>query len=412
MTDVATRYGQGELQLPFPRPDVLHLSPLFAELRLEVGPVVKVTTPTGDPAWLVIGYDEARAAFSERSFGYYTHPDPPNAPTAAESIMIGRPIGGPAIEIDMLHKRRLLTPAFSPKRMKLLHDWIQQLTDQCLDEMEAAHEANPDQPIDFHAHLGWRLPVLVIGALLGVPDEDRDYTMELSDRMGQVGDDTDAIAASRELQRYMEGLLEKKRGNYGEDVISDLARAQEADPNTFTQQPLAYHAAGLIFPGHETTVARMDFGLMYLLNERRWKDWLMEDPEGRIGDTVEEILRLTSAHNLGLLRWAVEEIEIGGVTIQPGDLVIISESAASRDPKIWDDPETFDPTRPLTPHASFGHGGHICLGQSLARTELRIVFPSLFRRFPNIRLAEDVGDLFIRDDRTGGGVDRVLVTWW
>ena len=136
----------------------------------------------------------------------------------------------------------------------------------------------------------------------------------------------------------------------------------------------------------------------------------MVDPEGRKDDTVEEIARLTSAHNLGLLRWAVEDIEIPGVTIRRGDLVIISEAAANRDPKVWDDPETFDPSRKRMGHLAFGIGGHVCLGQSLARAELRTVFPSLFRRFPNIRLGEDLSNLRIRDDRTGGGVDRVLVT--
>jgi cytochrome P450 len=155
----------------------------------------------------------------------------------------------------------------------------------------------------------------------------------------------------------------------------------------------------------------MDIGLLYALDEPKWKTWLMEDPENRIDAFVEEVARLTAAHNLGLLRWAVEDVDIAGVHIEKGDLVIISESAADRDPAIWDDPEAFDPTRKTATSVAFGHGGHVCLGQSLARTELKIVFPSLFRRFPDIRLAGDVASLEILYDRTGGGVDNVPVTW-
>jgi cytochrome P450 len=411
MTEATTTIARPVPKLPFERPDVLHISPIYSFLRREVGPIARVVTPTGDPAWLVTGYEEARAAFSDRRFGYYTHPDPDNAPTASDSIMLGKPIGGEAFERDMVQLRKLLVPAFKPKRMRLLTDWIQELTDGCLDDMRAARDRNPTEPVDFHEYLGWRLPVLVIGALLGVPDEDRDYAIELSDRMGAIGTGMDAVEAAMELQAYMERLIAVKRKNPGPDVISDMVAAQEADPNIFSEQPLEYYAAGLVFPGHETTVARMDFGVLYLLNELRWKNWLMADPENRVGATVEEIVRLTSAHNLGLLRWAVEDIDISGVTIERGDLVIISEAAANRDPKVWPNPEEFDPTRESVPHVAFGHGGHVCLGQNLARTELRIVFSSLFRRFPDIRLTQDLKDLEIRNDRTGGGVGSVLVTW-
>jgi cytochrome P450 len=410
MTDTLNALPEAP-QLPFPREDVLHISPLYAEIRRERGPVALVTTSVGDPAWLVTGYEEARIAFSDRRFGYFIHHDPENAPRAQASIMHGQPFGMPVVEEEMIRLRRLLAPAFTPKRLKLLVDWIQGLTDGCLDDMEATHDANPGEPIDFHAHVGWRLPVLVIGALLGVPDEDRDHTMELSDRMGSMVDEQDAIAAMLELEEYMRGLIKHKRAHPGEDVISDMVAAFDADPEFFRERTIERYAAGLVFPGHETTVARMDFGALYLLTEPRWKDWLMEDPENRIDAVVEEIARLTSAHNLGLLRWAVEDIELAGAQIKRGDLVIISESAADRDPAVWENPDEFDPSRPHVPNVSFGHGGHVCLGQSLARTELKIVFPTMFRRFPGIRFADDLASLSIRGDRTGGGIDRVAVTW-
>jgi cytochrome P450 len=211
----------------------------------------------------------------------------------------------------------------------------------------------------------------------------------------------------------MKRLIEEKRktGELGPDVISDLIRAEQQDPGFFSSMPIESYAAGLVFPGHETTVVRMDFGVMYLLTDPRRRDWLMEDPEGRIDQVIEEVLRLTSATSHGLLRYALEDIEMGGVTIRRGDLVIISESAANRDPSMYERPEEFDPTRDVTNHLAFGHGSHICLGQSLARMELKTVFLSLFRRFPDLRLAIDPDTLQIDNSRTGGGVDEVPLIW-
>jgi len=409
MTDTTTDV-RSVPKLPFDRPDALHTSPMYRELRQQ-GPVVRVVTPTGDPAWLVVAYEEARTAFADRRLGYFVHHEPERASTVSDAAVHSAPMGGDAFDRDMARLRKLLVPGFTPKRMRLLVDWIQQLTDQCLDDMQAAYDAEPEQPVNFHDHLGWRLPVLVISAMLGVPDDDRDHVMHLSDRMGAVHGGEDAKSASAELREYMRGLIELKRKAPAHDVISDMIAAEEADPTFFEDRPIEYYAAGLVFPGHETTVARLDFGVLYLLAEPSRKTWLMADPETRVDSTVEEILRMTSAHNLGLLRWALEDVELGGVLVKRGELVIISESAANRDPDVFPNPEAFDASRNSAPHLAFGHGPHVCLGQSLARTELRVAFPSLFRRFPDIRLACAIEELQIRGDRTGGGVDNVPVTW-
>ena len=397
-------------KLPFDRPGAMQTAPLLRELR-EQGPIVRVTTPTGDPAWLVVAYDEARVAFADRRLGYFVHHEPQKASTVSDAAVHSAPMGGDAFNRDMARLRRLLAPTFTPKRMHQLEGWIQELTDDCLDAMQAAHDAASAMPVNFHDYLGWRLPVLVISAMLGVPDGDREYVMELSDRMGDLHGGTDAKAAATELREYMRRLIDMKRGNPSVDVISDMIAAIDAEPSFFEDRPIEYYAAALPFPGHETTVARLDFGMLYLLSDPARRDWLMADPDARIASTVEEILRMTSAHNLGLLRWALEDVEIGGVEVKRGELVIISESAANRDPKVFPKPDSFDAAREGANHLAFGHGPHVCLGQSLARTELRIVFPSLFRRFPDIRLACEASSLQIRNDRTGGGVDQVPVTW-
>jgi cytochrome P450 len=398
------------LQLPFPRDDVLTMSPLYAQLR-ERAPIIAVTTPTGDPAWIVVSYEEAKQVFSDRRFGYFTHHDPKNASRMSEAAMHSHPMGGIDFEELMMNLRKLLAPGFTPRRLALLKDWVQELTDQCLDDMQDSHDRNPGQPVNFHALVGYRLPVLVIGALLGIPSEDCDPVMQLSHRMGSTYDGAASFGAAAELQEYMRVLIEKKRGNLGPDVISDMIRAQDENPDFFAARSLESFAAGMVFPGHETTVVRMDFGVLYLLSDPSRRDWLMADPEGRIDQVVEEVLRLTSAHNFGLMRYANEDIDIAGVTIRKGDLVIISEGAANRDPSVFDRPEEFDPTRATTGHLAFGHGVHTCLGRSLAQMELKSVFLSLFRRFPDARLAIDPGVLRIDNSRLGGGVDDVPLTW-
>src|SRR5262249_8371038 len=154
---------------------------------------------------------------------------------------------------------------------------IQELTDGCLDEMGAAHDRNPGRAVNFHDLVGFRLPGLVICALLGVPDEDRDYVIGLSSRMGSTIDGVDAMAAIAEVEKYTARLLAVKRHARGEDVFSYLLAAQEADPDLHSDIDLTRYAMGLVAPGHETTVARMDFGVLYLLSEPSRRDWLMAD---------------------------------------------------------------------------------------------------------------------------------------
>jgi len=405
-----TTTEQPNLTMPFSRPSVLQVTPLFDELRPE-HPIVPVTTLAGDPAWLVLAYDEAKAVYSDRRFAYFSHPDPEHAPRLTDALVHAAPMGDMDFEAETTRLRKLMAPSFTPRRIKLLNEWIQQLTDQCLDDLQAAHDADPDTPVDFHELVGYRLPVLVICALLGVPEEDRDKVLSLSDRMGAMDGGMDAYAAMQELEAYMGELLPGKKDTPGEDLLSDLVRANEEDPTFFSTRPLPAYAAGLVFPGHETTVVRMDFGLLYLCDNPAQREWFTADIEERVGPTVEEILRLTSAHDHGLIRWAAEDIDIAGVTIEAGDLVIIDDAAANRDPAVFDDPLTFNPQREKNPHIAFGHGAHVCLGQSLARTELRAVIASTFRRFPDLQLAIDVDELEIDGSRVGGGVHHLPVTW-
>ncbi|MCU1685873.1 MAG: cytochrome [Amycolatopsis sp.] len=396
-------------QLPFARPNILDLAPLYEVLR-RTAPMTRVRTPAGDPAWLVTRHDEAKALFGDSRLGR-SHPVPEEASKVSDAAVLSGPSGEYDDEqADRQRLRKLLVPAFSARRMRLLTEHVQTIVDACLDTMEAAHDNAPEQPVDLHEHLSFPLPVLVICELLGVPYEDRERFGGLSDRIGQLNAGDDARNALQEFSAYTSELAKAKRAEPTQDVISDLVLAQSEDP-TFTDEALAELAAGLLFAGHETTAGRIDLGVLRLLSDLDRRDALAADPDGLVAGTVEEILRMSAPGGLGLLRYAHADIQVGGQTIARGEAVLIASNAANRDPEVFEEPDRFDPSRRPNTHLAFGHGGHFCIGASLARTELRVVFSTLFRRFPNLRLAIDVDDLVIRADRLTGGVASVPVIW-
>ena len=397
------------LRLPFDRPNVLDLAPLYELLRRDA-PVTAVTTPAGDPAWLATGFDEVRGLLADPRLGR-SHPAPDRASRITYAAVQDGPTGDfETEEADHTRMRRLLTPAFSAKRMRGLADHVQQLVDGYVDDMVAARERSADGVVDLHAALSFPLPVAVICQLLGVPPSDGEYFRDLSERMATSDPARDPHAARVEFGRYMAGLAETKRAAPGEDVITDLVTAQTQDEE-FSYEEMTRLAVGLLFAGHETTVNRIDLGALFLLTRPgAWAE-LVTDPDARVNATVEEIMRLGAPGDLGILRYAHTDVEVADVTIRRGDAVILSLNAANRDPEVFADPETFDPDRDERNHVGFGHGGHFCIGASLARTELRTVFATLGRRLPGLRIAADLDDLDVRTHHITGGVTTLPVTW-
>ncbi|HEY7595631.1 MAG TPA: cytochrome P450 [Actinophytocola sp.] len=396
-------------QLPFDRPNALEAPPLYEQLR-RAGPVVRVTTPAGDPAWLVTSFEAVREVFRDPRFGR-SHPAPEQASRISDAALQAGPSGDYETEArDHKVMRRLLVPAFSAPRMRRLADRIRELADGCLDDMQAAHDANPGAPVDLHELLSFPLPVLVICELLGVPYADRAHFRGLSARVATFDGGADAQAALAEFTSYMAGLAEAKRADPQPDVISDLVAAQAEYP-AFTDDRLAMLAAGLLFAGHETTATRISLGTLFLLSDLSRRDRFLADPAGQVESTVEEILRMSATGGTGLLRYAHEDVEIGGVRIARGEAVLVSVDSANRDASAFPAPDRFDPARKPNTHVAFGHGAHVCIGANLARIELRTVFPLLFGRFPGLRLAVAVDDIQVLSNRLAGGVDRVPVRW-
>jgi pentalenolactone synthase len=386
-------------QLPFDRADALEISPAFGELRAEQ-PVAKVRTRTGDEAWLVTGYDEIRQVFADDRFGR-SHPTPESAPRLSKSVLLGGPNGDYAGEAAV-HQgmRRLLAPAFSARRMRNLSDRIGFIVGELLDRMT---EKGP--PLDLHEEFSVPLPIQVICELLGVPYEDRDLFRAWADTMSDLEDTESAAAAQAEMRAYSYSIVEAKRENPGEDVYSDLAAA------ALPEDEIARMAGGLLFAGHETTVNQIDYGVLLFLRNPAQRDALLRDPS-LVPAAVEEIMRVAAPSEHGILRYAREDAEVGGVTIRAGDALMLATIAANRDDRAYPEPDRFDITRDdAEPHVGFGYAGHYCLGASLARVELEAVFGSLFQRFPTLRLAVPYERLTPRADRLTGGFTEVPVAW-
>jgi cytochrome P450 len=391
------------LQLPLPRPNVLDLAPLYEVLRREA-PIAPVTTPAGDPAWLVTRYEEVRLLLGDKRFGR-SHPSPEEASRITTAAVQDGPTGSyETEEADHARMRRLLTPAFSAKRMRMLSDHMERLVEGYIDQLTSSGDV-----VDLHAGLAYPLPVAMICRLLGVPESDHELFSRLSERMANLTIGAEAHEAREEFFRYMVGLVETKRSSLGEDVISDLVRAQDEDPS-FDYAEMVRLCVGLLFAGHETTVNRIGLGTLFLLTERSRWEALVADPDGRVDAVVEEIMRLGAPGDLGLLRYAHEDVDIAGVSIRRGDALVLSINAANRDASVYSDAESFDPDRPERTHLGFGHGAHFCIGASLARTELRVVFAALAKRLPGLRLAKELDQLEVRATLTGG-VAELPVTW-
>lgn len=391
-------------RLPFERPNVLDIAPMYRMLQAET-PLTRVRTQAGDLAWLATGYAEVKALAADPRLGR-SHPDPGRAARISHSAILGGPIGSHETEqADHARMRRLGIPAFSARRMGMLRERVQHLFDVLLDQL-----ADMTPPVNLRETLSSPFPALVICELLGVPYVDRDQARTMVNEMSDTTDEAGSAAVFGELFAYMRQLIACKREDPGEDVISDLIAAQCTEGNELTDDDIAGLGVALLFGGHETTVTYIDFGVLWLLTCTEARKALLTDP-GLAPSAVEEILRLTAPVSCGLLRYARADITMGDVTIQAGDAVLLAHVVADRDATVFPDPDLFDITRQPNPHLGFGHGGYFCLGASLAGMMLRVAFSTLFQRFPTLRLAVPVEQLQLHGEPAFESLVELPVTW-
>jgi cytochrome P450 len=387
--------------MPFDQPNLLAMSPQVRELQAEC-PVARVRTLTGHEAWMVTGYAELKQLFGERRLGR-SHPDPEHAARISDSILFGGPSDNYETEAaDDAKMRALLTPFFSARRMHELRPRVEAVTDQLLDALAAS-----TPPVDLHEALSFPLPVLVICELLGVPYEDRDQFRTWTQGMADMHDRQRATEALGSLFGYMQRLVARKRAEPADDVISGLCAV---DGGELPDDHVAFLAAVLLFAGHETTVVRIDMGILLLLAHPDQREALLRDP-ALLPTAVEEILRLSDTGGSGVPRYARSDLEIAGASIRAGEAVLLNGGAGNHDEHAFADPERFDIARTPNPHLTFGYGPRFCIGAPLARIELQAVFGRLVPRFPTLRLAVPMDELRVRTDLLTGGLTELPVTW-
>ena len=387
-----------DIQLPLDQPHLLQAPPALRALQAD-GPIHRVRTPVGDPAWLVTSYEEIRRLFGDEDLGR-AHPDPEHAARTGNSALFGGPLGDFETEAqDHARMRRLLQPHFSPKRMRELQPRVAALTASLLDDL-----ARRDPPADLVDALALPLPVLVICELLGVPYADRarfrGWTQDVADVRDRVRSER-GLAALFDYGLY---LVARKRADPDDDVISALCATHGVDDDEIARLAMA-----LLFAGHESTVVSIGFGAAALLANDQWPV-LLANPD-LILDAVEEILRIENTGGAGIPRYARADTRIGDVTVRAGELVLLDIGAANHDPTVFTEPDRFDPTLHGAPHLAFGHGARYCIGAPLARIELHAVFSQLVPRFPAMALTGPLDHLQIHDNLVAGGLVELAVTW-
>jgi pikromycin synthase len=307
----------------------------------------------------------------------------------------GAPVKHFANQVEMdppghTRMRRLIAQAFTAARVETLRPRVREIVADLLDAMAAG-----PRPVDLSTAFAHPLSIRVICELLGVPVEEQDQ-----------------FAALREPPwAYMADLIDRKRRNPGDDLVSALIAVSDADDGRLSETELHWWSTVLLLAGYETTAHQMLSAVVLLLSHPDQLAALRADP-ALLPGAVEELLRhQVVGTSLSMLRYVTEDIDVGGVTVPAGASVVPSLECANHDPSVFGDPLELDLKRSGPQQLTFSFGRHFCAGASLARVELQLGLDGLLRRFPDLRLAEPVAKLCRRTDPFTQGFAAVPVTW-
>ncbi|MFD1663068.1 cytochrome P450 [Streptomyces caeni] len=364
--------------------------PLYERMR-EDGPVHRVLFPSGVTAWLVTGYDAAHAALNDERLG--KDHDRGNDRWRARASIMPEPQHS-QLQVHLLHQdpprhtrmRRFVTDAFTPRRVENLRPRFQELADSLVDALPATG------PADLVADFAALFPFQVLAEVIGLPPElaarfDRDWG-----KVVQPVGPSDPGRPRYEtrlhgLQSYITEVVAHKRAHWDDDLLSRLVAAR--DRRELSQEELDSMIFQLLVAGQEPVTNQITTALIALFRHPDQLARLCAEP-GLLPRAVEELLRYDGAFELTTWRFFDQDSDLYGTEVPAGDSVIVSLSAANRDPRRFPGPDTLDLDRSPNPHLAFGHGIHFCPGAALARAELDIALGTLLARLPGLRLA--IGD--------------------
>ncbi|GAA3795781.1 cytochrome P450 [Sphaerisporangium flaviroseum] len=287
--------------------------------------------------------------------------------------------------------RKLVGKAFTRRRVEAIRPRIVELTGQLLDGLAATE---PGQVVDLRERFAYPLPARLVADLIGMSEDALAKTAKVIELMiDTTVSPEQATAILGGWRDAMADLIASKRANPGEDITSDLIAAQEEDGSRLSEAELTDTIFAILGAGSETTINFFDNAITALLTHPEQLA-LVTSGQASWDDVIDETLRVESPLAQLPLRYAVEDIELDGVTIPQGDPILINYSAAGRDPALHgEDAHRFDITRADKEHVSFGYGPHFCLGAGIARTVATIGLSTLFERFPELSLAVEPTDL-------------------
>ncbi len=382
---------------------------VYARLR-DSNPVCRVTARDGLYGWLVTRHDDARAALADARLSK----DPRLAPADWQEAGRGRPLEdrtGLGTHLlttdppDHTRLRRLVSAAFTARRVEALRGRVQEIAGALADDIVARGSA--DLIADFAAPL----PVTVIGEMLGVPEEHRaDFRRWTAGVVSsEVEPGTTRPAALAGLHGLITGLIGARRADPGDDLLSALIAAGD-EKDALTGAELVAMVFLLLLAGQETTVGLIGNGVLALLTHPDQLALLRGRPD-LLGAAVEEILRYDGPVEMATWRFATEPVEIGGRTVPAGQPILLALASAGRDPDRYDAPDRLDVTREDTRHLAFGHGLHYCVGAALARLEGEVALATILDRMPGLRLTTPAEHLRRRRSLTMRGPAELPVTF-
>jgi len=393
----------GVPEFPMPRAQGCPFDPPPALRTLqEEAPLTRVKLWDGSTPWLVTRHADQRTLLTDKRISAdMTHPTyPRQAPGNATLSFIGMD------DPEHSRLRRMVGSAFMVKRVEAMRPAVQRIVDDSIDAMLAG-----PNPTDLVEAFALPVPSLVICDLLDVPYADHDFFQSNSRTLINRNSTPEArMEASGALAEYLGRLVAKKIENPGDDLLSSLGARVEA--GELTHEGATQMAVLLLIAGHETTANMIALGTLALLRNPEQMALLRETDDPRIvASAVDEMLRYLNITHGGRRRVALEDIEIAGQVIKAGEGVVLPNDIANRDSDVYPDPDRIDLTREPRNHLAFGFGVHQCLGQPLARLELRIAYQTLYRRIPDLRLATDFESVPFKHDGFVYGVYELPVAW-